>query len=339
MATCRPNRATGTRTRIVVQEETCWGEAAAGQVPLGVDFSSETLRNDISNIESALIRPDRMRHAPSQGNHRPGGDINGELQPNGYWPLFIRHALGGSVATSGSSPYNHELEGSIELPEGLTLEKRFGFPDGTTYKYLRYLGSHVNEFALAVPAEGIVTCRAGFICRQEKIATSALHATPTYPTNNDPFNVFHGAILMDLTGGGTRTAIATISSINLLINNSIAGDEFAIDGIGYRADLPEDLRIVNGSLTAFFTDTNTALYEAYRANTSLSLELVLSRGTDYSWHFTIPQFKVRGNVTPQVDGRGPLSINMDFEAHRDEDLGTDILLTISNMDPVIDTAA
>lgn len=339
MATCRPNRATGTRTRIVVQEESCWGEKAAGQVPLGVDFSSETLRNDINNIESGLIRSDRMRHASSQGNHRPGGDINGELQPNGVWPLFVKHVLGGSVTTTGSAPYNHELEGSVELPEGLTLEKRFGFPDGTTFKYLRYYGSHVNEFAIAVPAEGIVTCRAGFISRQEKIETDALHAAPTYATSNDPFNVFNGSILMDLTGSGSRTTIATITSMNLLINNSIAGDEFAIDGLDYRADLPEDLRIINGSLVAFFTDTNWALYEAYRDNTSLSLELVLRRGTDYSWHFTIPQFKVRGNVTPQVDGRGPLSMNIDFEAHRDEDLGTDILLTISNMDPVINTAA
>jgi hypothetical protein len=197
----------------------------------------------------------------------------------------------------------------------------------------------VNEFGVQVPVEGPVTCRAGFIAKQESEATSALHASPSYPTDNEVFNTFDGRILMDLTGAGSRATIATITSLNLLINNSISGDEFAIDGLRHRADLPEDIRIINGSLTAFFTDTNWALYQAFRRNTSLSMELILSRAYTYAWHFTIPKFKVRGNVTPQVDGRGPISLNIDWEAHRDEDLGTDIQLTINNMDPVINTAA
>jgi len=337
MPTCRINRATGARTRLAVQEETCWGELAAGQVPLGIEFTGETLRNDISNIESQLIRADRMRSPSYQGNHRPGGDINGELQPHGPWALIAKHVLGGTPVTTGSTPYSHAMQGSVTLPEGLTVEKRFGFPDGT-YKYLRYYGCGVNEFALAVPVEGPVTVRAGLVARQEAIKTTAMHASPTYPTNNEPFNTYHGSILMDLAGNGSRTAIATITSLNLLISNSIDGDQFAIDGKAYRADMPEDVRVVNGNLVAFFTDTNWQLYEAYRANTSLSMELTLSRG-QHNWHFTIPQFKVRGNVTPQVDGRGPLNMNIDFEAHRDDTLNTDILLTVTNADPVINTAA
>jgi hypothetical protein len=337
MTTCRPNRSTGTRTRIALQEETCWGEKATGQIPYGLDFASETLQNSINAIDSELIRSDRMMHKPSQGNHNPGGDITGELQPHGPWPLIMKHLLGGSVVTSGSSPYVHALQGNVELPESLTIEKRFGFPDGT-FKYLRYLGSRVNEVEIGVPREGNVTARVNVLSQQEKEEEDAMHASPSFPTNNNPFNTFHGTILLDRAGDGTREAIATITEWNLTVNNGISPDEFAIDGNKYRADLPEDLRTVRGRMTAFFTSNNWVLYQSFLANTTLSMELTLTRGA-YSWHFTIPAFTVRGNPTPQVQGRGPLNIPIEWMGHRDEDLGTDILLTITNADPVISTAA
>jgi hypothetical protein len=341
--TCRINRATGTRSAITVQEETCWGVLAEDSDPavameaLGVDFATETIRNDINDIESNLIRSDRMRSPSQQGNWRPGGDLNGELQPHGIWPLILKHVLGGDVTTVGSRPYTHSLLGSLNLPEGLTLEKRFGFPDGT-YKYLRYLGGKVNEFGLEVPTEGIVTCRAGFIFKDEQEVESPMDAAPTYPTDNEPFNAFQGSIYMDLNGNGIRTAIASITSLSLLIANSIDGDQFAIDGAQGRADAPEDQRIINGNLVAFFTDNNYKLYQAYRDNTSLSMELLLQRGS-YAMQFTIPQFKVRGNPTPQTSGRGPLNLEVAWQAHRDDDLGTDIEVSITNNDPVLSTAA
>jgi len=338
-AFCRPNRATGTRARISVQEETCWGEEATPgtQNALGVEYVSETLRNTINTIESGLIRGDRMRAATQQGNQRPGGDINGELQPHGVWPLLLLHALGGSASTAGSGPYVHTLQGSIDLPEGLTFEKRFGYPDGT-FNWLRYYGSRVNEFGLSIPTEGIVTARAGIIARQEFEASDDIDSVPTFPGDNEPFNSFQGAILMDQDGSGTRTAIATIMSLDMLINNNIDGDQFAIDGNAYRADVPEDIRVINGNITAMFTRTNWQLYQAYLADTMLSMQFTLTRGL-YSWQFTIPAFKIRGDPTPQVAGRGPLNIEMQWEAQRDDDTGTDIQVVITNDDEAISTAA
>ena len=337
--TCRTNRATGDLTRLAVQEESCWGSLAVGQTPYGVDFANETLRDDIGDVQSGLIRGDRMEDESTQGNFRPSGDITGELQPNGPWPLFAKHALGGSVTTTGSAPYNHGLQGSLTLPEGLTVEKRFGFPDGSTYRWLQYRGSLVNELFMAIPIEGKVTARVQLMSRQEKEVTSDMHASPQYPTQNTAFDTFNGSIFMDLNGNGTRTRIGSIKSINLLLNNNLGGDEFAIDNLRYRADIPVGNRMISGNMVAFFTAENWQLYQAYKNNRSLSMDIILSRALTYSWHFTIPKFKVRGNVTPQVSGRGPIELNVDWRAHRDEDLGTDIQLAIQNMDPVISTAA
>lgn len=337
--TCRPDTATGARSTISCQEETCWGTLAdpGTQEALGVDFARETLRNQRNTIESQLIRSDRMR-APSQpGNERPGGEIVGELQPHGFWPLVLRHALGGSVATSGSGPYTHLLEGSVNLPEALTIEKKFGFPSGNI-RLLRYLGSRVNEFGLEIPTEGVVTARAAFISRQETRPTEEMDAAPTYPLLNDPFNSFHGAIEMDTDGDGAKETIATINSLSLLVNNNIDGDRFAIDGTSYRADTPEDVRVVNGRLSAFFTYDNWQLYESFMADTKLSMTVTLTRGS-YIWQFTVPALKLRGEVTPAIDGRGPIDISAEWEAERDDDSGTDIQFMVVNEDAVLSTAA
>lgn len=338
---CRPNRATGTRTPIYMQEEPCWATLATDQQPIGVEYASETLINDISTIESNLIRGDRMRAHVKQGHKRPGGEINGELQPNGFWPLIFKHALGGDVVTNGSGPYTHSLMGSPELPQGLTLQKKFGFPDGTTFKRLAYLGARVGELGIVIPNEGIVTARAMFLAREEQELESADIGdplTPIYADDNEPFNSFHGALMMDLEGDGTRAAIATIASMDLTLNNSIDGEQFALDGTHLRADLPEDLRIINGNLVAFFTDTNWALYQAFINDTKLSLDITLSRA-NYAMQITIPSFKVRGQVTPRVGGRGPLNLEIQYEAARDEELGTDILVAITNNDPALSTEA
>lgn len=335
--TCRPDTATGSRSALSVQEESCWGTIGTSQEALGIDFTRESLRNQRNTIESTLIRSDRMR-APSQaGNERPGGEIFGELQPHGAWPLILKHALGGAVSTSGSGPYTHALEGSVDLPEGLTIEKKFGFPSGNL-RLLRYLGSKVNEFGLEIPTEGIVTARAGIIARQESRPVTEMDATPTYPLNNEPFNSFQGAILLDAAGDGTAEVFATLTSLSLLINNNIDGDRFAIDGTSYRADAPEDVRIVNGRMSAFFTYDNWQLYQSFINDLTLSMTCTLTRGS-YIWQFTIPALKIRGDVTPVIDGRGPVDINMEWEAERDDTTGTDIQVSIVNDDPDISTAA
>ncbi len=339
---CRPDRSTGSRAGLAIQEESCWGtlgeetDPVAAQDAIGFDFTSESLQNDIADIESQLLRPDRMRSAPQQGNRRPGGDINGELQPHGAWPLIMKHALGGSVITTGSSPYVHTMAGDVDLPQGLSVEKKLGYPVATD-RFLIYTGCRVGEVEIIVPTEGIVTARAGLIAKKEDARIVSMDASPTYPTDNEPFNAFQGAILFDTDADDIREVIATITNLTLRINNSIDGDQFAIDGTPDRADAPEDQRIVNGDITAFFTSDNYALYERTLANDTVSLELTLTRGS-FSWHFTIPSMKLRLN-TPQVAGRGPLNLEGTFEAFRNEDVGTDIQLVITNSDPVISTAS
>jgi hypothetical protein len=340
--TCRPNRATGSRTQLSVQEETCWGtlgensDPVAAQNPIGFDFETESLSNQINSIDSALQREDRMRSAPQLGNQRPGGTISGELQPNGAWPLIMKHALGGSVTTNGSGPYVHEMEGDVTLPEGLSIQKKFSYPSGAV-KYFHYLGSRVQQVEITAANEGIIKAAAEILAKSETTPIIPFDTLPAYPASNEPFNSFHGAIMLDSNADGTRTPISTLSRLVLRVNNSIDGDQFALDGSPYRADLPEDQRIVSGEVDAFFTQDNFALYERTIANDTVSMEFTISRGA-LSWQFTLPALKLRLQ-TPQAGGRGPLTLTSTFEGFRDPVLGTDIMLAITNNDPSISTAA
>lgn len=334
MSLCRPNRATANRTRITAQEETCWGQLATGQNALGIDFRNESLANNTNYFQSELLRGDRMRSAGQRGNDKPGGDIVGELQPNGIWPLIIKHALGGSVVTTGSGPYKHTLQSDLLLPEGLSIEKRFGYPDGT-FNRLRYLGSKIAQFGFEVPTEGMIVARASFIAKSETEETVDMDSTPSYPTNNDPYTSFHGKLYLDREGDGVREQIASVQSMSLLLDNGIDAEQFAMGEEG-RADVPEDERTVNGNIQAFFTSDNWKLYQATKNNTTVSLDMRLTRGA-YIFRFIVPAMKIRF-PTPTVTQKGPLSLSGPFEAFRDDATQTDLQVEMTNSDPVISTA-
>lgn len=333
--TCLPNRALGARAQFAIQEETCWGSLAENQTPIGVEVASETLGNPITKLQSELIRGDRMRSKADVGEYGPGGDIIGELQPHGCWPLLLRHALGGAVTTSGSGPYTHIFDGATTLPEGLTIQKRNTYRDNSN-QFLRLLGCRVNQLSIEVPNRGKVRATASVIAKQVAEAETTM-GTPVFPAANSAFNFFQGALTMDIDGSGSEVTIATVKSMSLQIANGISGDEYAM-GSRYRGDVPEDERVISGEMTIFYTKDRWALYQSAVGDVELSLTMTLTSGS-YSMTFAIPALTIGGDPVPKVSGRGPQDMQITWEAHRDDTLNRDIRATIVNADSGITTAA
>lgn len=345
--TCLLDRARGTASRIVFQSEPCWGtpDLSGAQRPRGIDpIPGETMRNSINRIESQIIRSDRMRPAPQQGNQRPGGEIPGEFQPQ-TWPTILRMALCqiADVTTVGSGPYTHTFNGEVNLDDGITIEKRFTFREADPV-VLQYRGSRTNTFALNVPLEGIIGCRAGFVSKREKEVfpgslitddKSIEDIAPAYYfPDNEPFNSFHCAIEVD------NVPIAVVKSVDTLtINNNMELEGFALNGTPYRADISEGDRAINGNGIMFFTrDTYDQFYPAFINNETLSFRITFERGTR-SVSIFLPAIKISGEITPTLAVKGPLDIPFNFDAFRDDDSGTDIQVTVVNDDPSLDTAA
>jgi hypothetical protein len=343
-SSCLLDRAKGSASRVVYQDEPCWGDPDyEDQQPRGVDFVNESVRNTINRIESQIIRSNRQRQKAQQGNNRPGGDLNGELQPN-TWPNFLRHALCRStdVDTVGSGPYTHTFVGGTDLDDGITLEKRWLFRDSEDL-VLQFIGCRVNEFYFSIPTEGIVTCRAGLLAkRRRQVFPGSVVASEgsiedirsaEYATENQPFNSFHAALEVD------GSPIVTVTNLDFLLNNNMDGEAFALTGQPYRADLSEADRAISGNMNVFFTkSTFEQFYDAFADNLSISLRITLERG-DQSIVILLPQITIGGDVDPATASKAPLNLSMTYDAHEDEDSGNDIEVTVVNNDATLTTAA
>lgn len=344
-STCLLDRAKGSASRVVFQDEPCWGTVDyENQQPRGIDIVNETVRNQINRIQSQRIRSTRQRQKSQQGNQRPGGDINGEFQPQ-TWSMLLRNALCRSTAvtTAGSDPYTHRFNGEVDLDDGLTVEKRFGFRDSDDI-ILQYRGARVNEFFFNVPTEGIVTSRAGVIARREvqvfddvdvdtDQASIEVVRAAEYLTDNEPFNSFHCALEVD------GEPIVTVTTLDFLLGNNMDGEAFALTGHPYRADLTEDERVISGNMTLFFTRNSfEVFYPAFKNNEDIALRIALTRGAQ-SLEILLPKVNLGGDITPTIAGKTPLSIPMTYEAHEDDETGNDIEVTLVNHEPSLKTAA
>lgn len=344
-SSCLLDRAKGSASRVVFQDEPCWGNVDyEDQQPVGLDIVTETLRNQINRIQSQIIRSSRQRRKSQQGNQRPGGDVNGEFQPQS-WSKLMRHALSRSrdVDTAGSDPYTHRYNGGVDLDDGLTMEKRFGFRDSDDV-ILQYRGCRINQFYFTVPTEGIITCRAGILAKREvqvfdDVAVETDEASievvraAQYAIDNDGWTSFHCSLEID------GDPIVTVKSLDWLLSNNMDAEAFALNGKPYRADLTEDERGMNGNMVAFFTrDVFDTFYPAYLDNIDIGLRILLSRGTQ-SLEIFHPKVNLGGDMTPVIAGKTPLDIPMTWEAHEDDDTGHDVEVTLINHEPSLATAA
>lgn len=340
-SSCLLDRAKGSASRAVFQNEPCWGTPDyANQQPRGIDLVNESVRNTINKIESQIIRSNRQRQKPSQGNHRPGGDVNGEFQPQ-TWPILLRMALCRSTAvlTTGSGPYTHRFNGEVDLDDGLTYEKRFGFRDSDDL-VLQFIGARVNTFFFGVPTEGIVTCRAGLLAKRRKQVFPGMGEpdgsiedirVAEYPTDNAPFNSFH--VAMEVGG----EAIATLKNIDFNLNNNMDGEAFALTGQPYRADLSEADRAISGTGTVMFTkDSFDIFYPLFENNEAVAIRITMERGSQ-SVSVLLPAVTISGDVDPAIVGKQPLDLAISYDASEDPDTGHDIEVTVVSHDPVLNT--
>lgn len=346
-ATCLLDRGRGSASRICFQEEDCWATVArSGHQPRGLDIVSETMRDQRNKIESQLIRFDRMRAKAMQGNQRPGGDLNGELQPETV-SIILRHALCklSDVETLGSGPYRHHFVGGADLSEGLTIEKRFNFRSADDI-VLQYPGSRVNEFFMQANTEGILSWRAGILSKREIDVTDGPFTSSSeddsieaaraavYRLDNWPFNSYQVSLQ---TEGDT---IGTITSFDWTLTNNMDGDGFALNETPYRIDITDDVRSITGNFVAFFTPSNyDRFYDAYKNNSELSLRMQFNRGDSRKWEILFPAITLGGEPTPQIAGRGPISLPFTFDVARDDQSGIDVSVWITNSERYLGTAA
>ena len=299
----------GSDSQILLLEESSYKTlpaTPAGIVQYVSNFGGSKTQN---RTPSALLSGNRARVEGILGNVDVTGDLSTEINAQSMaW--LVKHAMG-TVTTTGSGPYTHVFDIG-NLPPGITFEVDYGSTLTGTGRFVQYKGCRVSSMALSFPTEGACTATFSVIGANGDQAAATLDASPTDP-GATPFSAFDAAIV---EGG---SAIATVKSIDVTLDNGLDTDGYVIGGSGERAQLPEGFASVTGTLTAVFEDL-TLLNKAL-AGTETSLKITLQHGTgdgsSSNEYFEVNITKMKYDPqTPPIDGPGGLVVTLPFSAYR-----------------------
>lgn len=166
----------------------------------------------------------------------------------------------------------------------LSIEKRVGTSARSANELLvlRYTDAMVNTLNITAASGGLATFSAGIIAAGEQYLTTpvltyplpayvAVTAPQGYNTAFEDPLVFHGGRVRLATGGSTDndnvafTSPAdndtTFQSIEVVINNNVAADEYTVRPSRFLRSLTEGIRSVECNMTLVFEDYNK--YQRY----------------------------------------------------------------------------
>lgn len=263
-------------------------------------------------------------------------DVNGKLDikaPNKGLGLLIKHMIGSAGTTTQigvTTAYQQiHIPGDL-FGKSMTIQVGKPEPGTGTVRPYAYLGCKCTQWELSCSDGEHVKLSTTWDGRDEDIATGL--ATASYAAAAGLFNFSHGSLKLGgtATTGGTPSQISVASGVAVaaIINNITvrgenpqATERYGVGNAGLKSEpLENDYPTATGSLDAEFAKAE--LYDAFKAGTSVALELAFSfgdagGGNPYLLSFIAPKIKLK-KAAPQVNGPGIVRMSTDFEIYDDE---------------------
>jgi hypothetical protein len=294
--------ARGYRGEMLVGMETEFGKLPAGAAGWKIPFNTESLTISRAKNTAATLRGTRNPAEPFDGNTAVDGDLVVPVDTStfGLW-LSLLFGTPSSEAQEGETGlYTHTFASGEELPSFWT-EVMIATQ---TPIYKRSLGCKISTLALQAGGDGELTATLGLMAASQTQESAAAVAAP----EEMPFNrLANFQALLKVDGQVTGNAMSF--SVNL--DNGLDGEVRLLSGQGFRADLPEGLMGVSGTMDVMVTDGD--LYAKALASTPLDLELSFTKGQE---SLTIKLPKVQLQVTgPVIDGPAGLKMSWNWQAY------------------------
>lgn len=313
--------ARGVNAFLAVQKETTFNTLPASPDTKLVYFINESLAAKRDMVDDAVIRGTRDAVPPVATAFDVSGSITTNLEGKSLSRLFF-YALG-SVTTTGTSPYVHTIKVAPTIPSFL-IEK--AFTDIT--KYIRFEGCKINSFSIDFAANERPQVSFDIVGAGVTHLTSPYDSTPT-DNGYAPFSPYHISSLLE--GGTTLSNAVRINRFSF--SNNLAGDLYLLGGGGERADLPEGIVKVSGTLQVMFEDFN--LLNKALNSTESSLKIIYSigsgngsNGNEYC-EFYVPKLTYALN-SPVIDGPRGVLAELDFTGYYTGQTETSLQITIKN---------
>ena len=301
--------AQGSRSGLSYITETVWGTTpATGNMTL-VPFTGSSLNLTKEQIQSAALMPDRMIRNDRHGNRTASGEINVELGPVDFDP-FLESAF---MSTFTSNV----------LKVGTTL-KTFSIEDAANdiSVFRMFTGMTVGSATISVAPNQMAQTTFNVTGKDAAITTTSSKPTKTASSGNAPFDSCSGAIRIG-NAGGTLTAVASITSIELTINNDTSA-AFVV-GSCSAAQLEYGMATVSGTISAYFE--NLDMYNRFLNETETAVEFTLNNAVGTRpYTFLIPRAKFNTGDIP-VSGPKSRIINIGFSAIYDAATNTVLQVT------------
>ena len=209
------------------------------------------------------------------------------------------------------------------LKVGTTL-KTFSLEDALNdvNVFRMFSGVTVGSLSLSVAPNQMATATLGLVGKDTVVTTTSSKPTKTAAGNYAPFDSCSGQIKVG-NAGGTRTAVATITGIELNINNDVS-PAFVV-GSCATAQLEFGMATVSGTISAYVE--NAELYNRFINETETGLEFTLSNPAgDRPYTFLIPRAKFNGGDIP-VSGPKSRIMSIPFSGIYDSTSGTSLQVT------------
>lgn len=197
-----------------------------------------------------------------------------------------------------------------------TVERFFGDILTVDKPYHRFTGVEFNTMSLAINANAMITGSFG-VLGQNMATDTAIVTGATYnpATTTSPLDSFTGTLQEN------GTPIAVITEIQLNAENGLEARFVVGSKQSIRPSIGRSN--VSGQVTAYFE--NSTLLDKFINETESSIVFELPDGAGNQYTVTLPRIKYTGGQ-PDVDGEGPITLSMPFQALLDATTGTNIII-------------
>lgn len=306
--------ANGSRHSMRYVAEASYGVTPATPAFKPIRHTGTTLALTKEALQSEEIRNDRQIADFRHGAFQTGGDINVELS-YGSFDELLEAVLCGTWTAGTPVLGTDQLKAGIKR-RSFTIERHFGDLLTAQKPYHRFTGVEFNTLAVSVAANAMITATLGVVGQGFSTDTAALAgATYTTATTTSPLDSFTGSLKE------AGSLIAVITEIQLNVENGleprfVVGSKQSIRPSIGRSN-------VSGTITAYFEDST--LLNKFVNETESSIEFELPDGAGNKLIFKLPRVKYNGGQ-PDVEGEGPITLSMPFQALLDATTGTNLII-------------
>jgi hypothetical protein len=262
-----------------------------------VPIKSESIKNDITYLDTETISARKVLRLTKAGSRSVGGDLTTELS-NVTVATLLKHAFG-TVNTTGAGPYTHTYTPGDLTGKSMTVQVGRPATTGTIHPFT-YAGMKVQSWQLSCQVDQIAELVLSLIGMSE--ATGTALATASYAATWSPFTFVEGSVSV----GGS--AVASVKSFNLSGTNAIE-HRHRIGSSASLQPLEAGLRDYSGEIVTDF-DALTH-YALYTGNTATAVVLTFTNGANT---LTITMNVQFTGETPTIDGFDLLEQTLPFRA-------------------------